>query len=91
MLYALLNNKKIKPKKGITNAICPISQSVVIPKCGLINVHHWSHKYKNICDDWAIGKMTEWHRFWQNCFHSKNVECIIKQNKKSRFADVFFI
>lgn len=75
MKYALLNNERIKAQKGIKNAICPICEEIVIPKCGQIKIHHWAHKNKENCDPWWENE-TEWHRQWKNNFSKEYQEII---------------
>ena len=75
MKFALLNNERIEPQKGIKNAICPICGEVVIPKCGKIKIHHWSHKSRQNCDPWWENE-TEWHRKWKDNFPNECQEVI---------------
>lgn len=76
MKYALLNNKRIEPQKGIKDAICPCCGELVIPKCGDIKIHHWAHKSKENCDPWWENE-TEWHRQWKDNFHKECQEIVM--------------
>lgn len=62
-----LNEKseRIKATPGV-RAYCPNCNELLIPKCGEIKVHHFSHKGENDCDIW--GEESEWHRNWKNLF-----------------------
>ena len=79
MKYALLNNERIEPQKGIKDAICPCCGEIVIPRCGKINIHHWAHKSKRNCDPWWENE-TEWHRQWKNNFPKECQEVIHYDN-----------
>ena len=76
MKYAVLNNKRIAPQKGIKNAKCPICGDILIPKCGEKNMHHWAHKSNANCDSWWESE-TEWHRQWKNNFPNEYQEIIM--------------
>lgn len=69
------NNERIEAQKGIKNAICPICEEIVIPKCGQIKIHHWAHKNKENCDPWWENE-TEWHRQWKDNFPKEYQEII---------------
>ena len=89
MKYAVLNNKRIEPQKGIKNAICPICGELVVPKCGQIKIHHWSHKTTQNCDPWWESE-TEWHRHWKDNFAKECQEIMMHDNKtgEKHIADV---
>lgn len=76
MKYAILNNERIEPQRGIKDAICPICGEKVIPKCGNIKIHHWAHKIKDNCDPWWENE-TEWHRRWKNLFPNECQEFVM--------------
>ncbi len=76
MKYAILNGERIEPKKGITDAVCPVCKENVIPKCGNIKMHHWAHKSKQNCDPWGKNE-TEWHRKWKDCFPEEYQEIVM--------------
>lgn len=79
MKYALLNNERIEPQKGIKNAICPICNEIVVPKCGQTKMHHWAHLSKQNCDPWWENE-TKWHRQWKNNFPVDCQEIIMHDN-----------
>lgn len=83
MLYAINDlGEKILPTKDVS-ARCPCCESTVIPKMGVVNIHHWSHLSKEInCNYKPMG---QWHYEWQLLFPKKNVEIYV--NKRRR-ADV---
>ena len=88
MLYALVNGIKELPKKGLIG-ICPVCEEQLIPKCGTINIHHWSHKKDSECEYRNDNDMCQWHKYWQNLFDKENQEVIIKKNGKRKMADVY--
>lgn len=89
MKYAILNNKRIEPQKGIIDAVCPICEEIVIPKCGNIKIHHWAHKTKYNCDPWWENE-TEWHRKWKDLFPEECQEFVMIDNitSEKHIADV---
>jgi len=86
MLYALSNdNQKIKAThKG--EAVCPFCKTIVRPKCGDINIHHWAHETLKECDTWSEGE-TDWHRGWKSFFPKNEVEVAIKKGEITHRAD----
>lgn len=89
MKYAILNNKRIEPQRGIIDAVCPICGEAVFPKCGKIKIHHWAHKTKDYCDPWWENE-TEWHRQWKNLFPEECQEVVMLDNTtgEKHIADV---
>ena len=89
MKYAVLNNERIEPQKGIKNAICPICGELVVPKCGQIKMHHWSHQTTQNCDPWWESE-TEWHRHWKDNFAKECQEIVMHDDKtgEKHVADV---
>lgn len=81
MKIALDENKnKITPAKGV-KGFCPSCGTPVISKCGLKNIHHFSHENKTIqCKNRG---MTEWHYSWQEIvkIESRAVEVTIGKNR----------
>lgn len=66
MLYGVMDDgTRILPKKN-TKANCPHCKNVLIPKCGKIKIHHWSHKEVIGCP-YSYG-MTPWHYNWLTNF-----------------------
>lgn len=88
MKYALVNNKKVEASKGVAG-ICQVCGSELIPKCGEIKIHHWSHKSKSNCDTWWENE-TEWHREWKNRFPDSWQETILNDinTGEKHIADV---
>lgn len=66
MKFALVNNIRSQAFKGLTGS-CPSCGSIMIPKCGVKNIHHWSHKGYLECDPWREHEK-EWHRTWKTLF-----------------------
>ena len=86
MQYAIKDDKRIEATKDAT-ALCPCCSSIVVAKCGLINVHHWAHKTARDCDPWYEPE-SSWHRTWKERVDSKYREItIIKENETHR-ADI---
>lgn len=63
MLFGLFNEERIEAQKGLIS-YCPICGNNLIPKCGDINIHHWSHESLKDCDSWSEGE-TRWHLDWK--------------------------
>jgi hypothetical protein len=78
---------RVKPKTG-QRAICQCCEELLIPKCGKIRVHHWSHKNAH-CDHWWESE-TEWHRQWKGLFPSdwREVIKIDFNTNEKHIADV---
>ncbi len=76
MQYALVNNLKIEPAKGLKGT-CLLCNKEVIAKCGIIIIHHWAHKNLKQCDNWWETE-TEWHREWKNKFPQEFREICFK-------------
>ena len=66
MKYAFMDEKRTEPFKG-GRASCSLCGSVVIAKCGIRRVHHWSHNGLKNCDRWKENE-TVWHRTWKDKF-----------------------
>ena len=86
MLLAISENKLIPPTKKATGK-CPLCNSIVVPKCGEINIHHWAHKEKEDCDSWTEPE-TYWHKSWKESFPLHNREVVVEKNNKKHFADL---
>lgn len=80
MIYA--NNKSGEKILATPNskAQCPLCEKELIPKCGDINVWHWSHKSLTDCDNWAEGE-TKWHRDWKAIVKPKFCEVKIGKHR----------
>lgn len=57
------DGEKILPSHEI-EGYCPTCGSILIAKCGNLNIHHWSHKVDD-CDTWYEPE-SEWHLSWKN-------------------------
>ena len=66
MQYALVNNIKTEPSKGL-KGICLGCGKTVLAKCGPLKIHHWAHTSIKDCDPWWEPE-TDWHREWKNKF-----------------------
>ena len=80
MLYAIeTDGKRIQPVKD-ARALCPGCKKIVIAKCGVINVHHWSHLNGCECDPWHEPE-TEWHIGWKMQFEERCREVVIDPHR----------
>lgn len=99
MLYAELNNRRIKPNPNMV-AHCPFCKSEVRSKCGNINAWHWAHVAKP--ESCIYESMSEWHiehqltaekYGWEIEKHIGNriADCVFKNNviefQKSSISD----
>jgi competence protein CoiA len=86
MLYALLNNEKIKaiPK---AKAKCPLCEKDVFSKCGDVYAWHWAHENQKSCDNWFEPE-TQWHKDWKDQFGEELSEIIITKDGKKHIADI---
>lgn len=83
MIYALdKGNNKILAQRGFYGR-CPQCGDELIPKCGEINAHHWSHTTNTSCD---AKEETAWHIAWKSFFKPEFVEVKVG----NRRADVCF-
>lgn len=86
MIYAVKENgERIKATKG-ENAFCTCCGEKLIPKCGEINIWHWSHSNKSNCQ--YSGKMTDWHIAWQDRFEEKHREVRVNTKDGYKIADI---
>ena len=67
MHFALLDNMRVEPEKGLEGVICPICRQPVYARCGEVRIAHWAHKSVIDCDPWQEPE-TQWHRDWKNLF-----------------------
>lgn len=63
MQLALVGTERVQATPN-TIGICPSCHEGVIPKCGTIVVHYWSHRSGTDCDPWSEGE-TPWHAQWK--------------------------
>lgn len=62
-----------------TQGFCPGCGEDLIPKCGSIKVHHWSHKVAD-CDPWWEPE-TWWHREWKARVRPEATEVVIGSHR----------
>lgn len=87
MKYAKFNDKRIEATKG-AKGFCPGCGLELIPKCGEIQINHWSHKSKRHCDPWWENE-TIWHRMWKDYFPNDWQEVVhFDKTGEKHFADV---
>ena len=75
MLYGVMGESKIMAAPGKT-AICPICGDILVPKCGKINIWHWAHTSKEVCDSWSESE-GQWHRAWKELAPAVNCEVVM--------------
>jgi competence protein CoiA len=83
MIYALNEKNErihIKHSNKEDDYICPACKSPVVRKVGSVNIHHFSHKNLQDCQD--SNDMSEWHLDWQESFPEVNREVVIKNKVK---------
>jgi len=89
MKYALVNNLREEPKKGL-KGFCPFCNDEVIPKVGQgRKIPHWAHKNIRNCDLYK-GEETAWHRNWKNQYPESFQERIVidTQTGQKHRADI---
>ncbi len=73
MLYGTTErHERIKVQKGL-RAYCPLCNTMLRPKCGLIKIWHWAHLSAKDCDSWYEPE-TAWHLGWKAIFKPQFVE-----------------
>lgn len=86
MLYALSQTKeRIKASKGL-EGYCPDCGQPLIPKCGMIKIHHWGHKNLSPDCKYDYHDMCEWHYKWQELAETFGYDTEI--SFKERRADI---
>ena len=86
MIYAIkANGDRIKATRN-SEAFCSCCGEKLIPKCGEINIWHWSHSKKSNCE--SSGKMTEWHIKWQEKFEERHREVRVNTLNGYKIADI---
>jgi competence protein CoiA len=78
MIYANdIGKEKIRANPG-AKGFCPLCEEPLTPKCGKINVWHWSHKKDNNCSGYGESE-TEWHLWWKNQAKKECVEVVVEK------------
>jgi hypothetical protein len=87
-MYALNEDGvKITALKGV-DGFCPLCKSLLVVKCGDVNVWHWSHKSVINCDSWSEGE-TKWHVDWKKRFPESCREVVIVKDGVKHIADIY--
>jgi hypothetical protein len=86
MLRALVNGVLSIPQKGLKGN-CQFCGDVMISKCGELKMHHWAHMIKE-CDEWQIGKETEWHFNWKKTIGLDFAEKRISKDELFHISDI---
>lgn len=76
-------------KKG-NSYVCPVCNSPVVLKSGMVNMAHFAHSANSECSDSWHYDMSEWHRQMQSFFPTENQEVVIQHDGKIHRADVLF-
>ena len=87
MKYAIFNNRFVTASRSRKGAICPLCKANVIPKCGEIRIHHWSHKKGTMCDSWREAD-SQWRHRWLERFEDCEIEPVIENVDQRHFADI---
>lgn len=88
MIFAVSKEgNRIAAEPGL-EGYCPGCNEKLVPKCGTVNIHHWSHDGTRDCDNWHYEPKTFWHRNWQQRFHMDDTEVGIKKNDEFHIADI---
>lgn len=86
MIYAISpSGEKISANKN-TEGYCENCKEKLIPKCGEINIWHWSHQNKTDCVDYYEPE-TEWHLGWKKLVKKEFCEVIIGKNRADIIND----
>lgn len=86
MLQSIVNGVLTSPRKGLKGT-CQFCGDIMIAKCGDAKRHHWAHKIRE-CDEWQIGKETEWHINWKKKIGLDFAEKRITKNDQFHIADI---
>ena len=81
------NGKRIRAYPN-GKATCPNCKSIVIAKCGDLNVWHWAHDNLRNCDSWNYEPITKWHLDWQDYFPEEQREVFLIRNNEAHRADI---
>lgn len=68
--------------------LCPTCNSILIAKCGELNIWHWAHENKEECDNWNYEPKTQWHIEWQSNFKTEQIERYLNKNNQIHIADI---
>lgn len=88
MQYALVDGVKVEAQKGI-EGVCIGCGNQMIPKCGVLKMHHWAHRISTKCDSWWETESL-WHRGWKSQFPESYREISFYDEKLHEFhrADI---
>lgn len=87
MKFALVNGQRQEAQPNLSGQ-CPTCNHPMIAKCGEVNIWHWAHQGKRLCDPWWENE-TEWHRAWKGQFPVDWQEVVHQaDNGEKHIADV---
>lgn len=79
MLYALAPDGRHHRAQPGAVGLCPGCNETLIPKCGLINIHHWAH-HAGDCDPWYEPE-TAWHLDWKRRVRPEACEVVMGEHR----------
>lgn len=88
MIYAINSNGIRVSASPEQEAICPVCNQKLIPKCGDIKIWHFAHAISEECDSFSEHE-SEWHINWKNRFDKSQREYIIEKAGERHIADIF--
>lgn len=87
MKYAVVNEQRQEAKPSLAGT-CPSCGQAMVAKCGMINIWHWAHSGRRMCDQWWENE-TEWHRQWKGQFpHDWQERIHLANGGEKHIADV---
>ena len=89
MLWVKMVDESQPAPRGLYDelALCPACKSVVIPRCGEVNIWHWAHEAGSICDRFSEPE-TQWHLEWKEHIDENRCEVVITKAKSVHIADI---
>ncbi len=84
--YANVDGLKVEACPG-EHGHCTFCGSEMIAKCGELNVWHWAHKSKEVCDIFSENE-TPWHREWKDGIPADQCEVTIIREGTRHQADI---
>lgn len=87
MKFSLVNGQRQEAQPNLSGK-CPVCDQPMVARCGEVNIWHWAHKGRRVCDLWWENE-TEWHRTWKGHFPESWQEVVHHAESEERhIADV---
>ncbi len=87
MKFSLVNGQRQEAQPNLSGK-CPVCDQPMVARCGEVNIWHWAHKGRRVCDLWWENE-TEWHRTWKGHFPESWQEVVHHADSGERhIADV---